>query len=84
MYSKRKILVCALVAGLLFTFAACKKNNSVAITIFEGEEVMRFGKNSDKPLDFDAIIIDEASMVDLVFLTRFANSRISPSLLLKR
>ena len=39
MYSKRKILVCALVAGLLFTFAACKKNNSVAVTILAKSEV---------------------------------------------
>lgn len=39
MYSKRKILVCALVAGLLFTFAACKKNNSVAVTIVAKSEV---------------------------------------------
>lgn len=40
----------------------------------EGEEVMRFGKNSDKPLDFDAIIIDEASMVDLMLMNALVSA----------
>ena len=36
---------------------------------------MRFGKNSDKPLDFDAIIIDEASMVDLMLMNALETLR---------
>jgi len=34
----------------------------------ENEEMMRFGKNSEDPLDYDAVIIDEASMVDLMLM----------------
>ena len=30
----------------------------------EGEDAMRFGKTAEDPLDYDAVIIDEASMVD--------------------
>lgn len=34
----------------------------------EDEEMMRFGKNEEDTLDFDAIIIDEASMVDILLM----------------
>lgn len=32
----------------------------------EGEDTMRFGKTAEDPLDYDAVIIDEASMIDLM------------------
>ena len=31
----------------------------------EGEDRMRFGRNEEDPLDHDAVIVDEASMIDL-------------------
>lgn len=34
----------------------------------EGEDAMRFGKTAEDPLDQDAIIIDEASMIDLMLM----------------
>jgi exodeoxyribonuclease V alpha subunit len=34
----------------------------------EGEDSMRFGKNEENPLRFDAIIIDEASMIDILLM----------------
>lgn len=36
---------------------------------FEEEEgTMRFGKTADDPLDYDAVIVDEASMIDLMLM----------------
>lgn len=34
----------------------------------ESENLMRFGKTKEDPLDFDAIIVDEASMIDLMLM----------------
>ena len=34
----------------------------------EGEDMMRFGKNGEEPLDYDVIIVDEASMIDLMLM----------------
>lgn len=34
----------------------------------EGEDSMRFGKNSEDQLEMDAIIIDEASMIDILLM----------------
>ncbi len=34
----------------------------------EGEDSMRFGKTGEDPLEFDAIIIDEASMIDILLM----------------
>ncbi len=34
----------------------------------EGDDAMRFGKNEESPLEFDAIIIDEASMIDILLM----------------
>ncbi|MGN0659110.1 MAG: ATP-dependent RecD-like DNA helicase [Emergencia sp.] len=34
----------------------------------EGEDVMRFGKTSEDPLDYDVVIVDEASMIDLLLM----------------
>ena len=31
----------------------------------EGEDMMRFGKDENDPLDYEAVIVDEASMIDL-------------------
>ena len=33
-----------------------------------GEDTMRFGKNSEDPLDYDVVIVDEASMIDLMLM----------------
>ena len=34
----------------------------------EDENGLRFGRNSENPLDYDAVIIDEASMIDLLLM----------------
>lgn len=34
----------------------------------ESEDMMRFGKTGEDPLDYDAVIIDEASMIDLLLM----------------
>ena len=34
----------------------------------ESEETMRFGKTAEDPLKYDAIIVDEASMIDLLLM----------------
>lgn len=34
----------------------------------EGEDTMRFGKTAEDPLDYNAVIIDEASMIDLMLM----------------
>ncbi len=34
----------------------------------EGEDTMRFGKTAEDPLDYNAVIIDEASMIDLILM----------------
>ena len=34
----------------------------------EGEDMMRFGKTSEDPLDYDVIVVDEASMIDLLLM----------------
>lgn len=34
----------------------------------ESENLMRFGKTGEDPLDYDAVIIDEASMIDLMLM----------------
>lgn len=34
----------------------------------EGEDMMKFGKTADEPLDYDVIIVDEASMIDLMLM----------------
>lgn len=36
----------------------------------EGIKSMTFGRNSDNPLDYDVVIIDEASMIDLMLMGR--------------
>lgn len=40
----------------------------------EGEDIMRFGKNSEDPLRYDAIIIDEASMIDILLMNGLLNA----------
>ena len=40
----------------------------------EGEDAMRFGKNSEDPLKYDAIIIDEASMIDILLMNGLLNA----------
>lgn len=34
----------------------------------EDSEVLRFGKTAENPLDYDAVIVDEASMIDLLLM----------------
>lgn len=34
----------------------------------EGEDMMRFGKTAEDPLDYDVVIVDEASMIDLLLM----------------
>ena len=34
----------------------------------EGEDTMRFGKTGEDPLQYDAVIIDEASMIDILLM----------------
>ncbi len=34
----------------------------------EGEDTMRFGKTSEDPLSYDAVIVDEASMIDILLM----------------
>ena len=34
----------------------------------ESENMMRFGKTREDPLDYDAVIVDEASMIDLLLM----------------
>ncbi|MDO5414382.1 MAG: ATP-dependent RecD-like DNA helicase [Bacillota bacterium] len=40
----------------------------------EGEDMMRFGKNKEDPLDYDAVIVDEASMIDLLLMNGLVNA----------
>lgn len=37
-------------------------------SFFESESSMRFGKNEENPLEYDVIIIDEVSMVDILLM----------------
>ncbi|MBQ9016190.1 MAG: ATP-dependent RecD-like DNA helicase [Firmicutes bacterium] len=34
----------------------------------EGEDGLRFGRNGENPLEYDAVIVDEASMIDLLLM----------------
>ncbi len=34
----------------------------------DSENMMRFGKTKEDPLDYDAVIVDEASMIDLILM----------------
>lgn len=40
----------------------------------EDEDVMRFGKTEENPLDYDAVIVDESSMVDLLLMNGLVNA----------
>ena len=40
----------------------------------ENEDMMRFGKNEENPLEFDAVIIDEASMIDILLMNAIVNA----------
>ena len=40
----------------------------------ESEDAMRFGKNEENPLEFDAVIIDEASMIDILLMNGIVNA----------
>jgi exodeoxyribonuclease V alpha subunit len=40
----------------------------------EGEDTMRFGKTSEDPMLYDAIIIDEASMIDILLMNGLLNA----------
>lgn len=40
----------------------------------ESENMMRFGKTEESPLEYDAVIIDEASMIDLVLMNALVSA----------
>lgn len=40
----------------------------------ESENTMRFGKTKEDPLEYDAVIIDEASMIDLLLMNGLVNA----------
>ncbi len=40
----------------------------------EGEDTMRFGKTEENPLEYDVIIIDEASMIDILLMNGIMNA----------
>jgi exodeoxyribonuclease V alpha subunit len=40
----------------------------------ESEDTMRFGKTEENPLEFDAVIIDEASMIDIILMNGIVNA----------
>lgn len=40
----------------------------------EEENVMRFGRTQENPLDYDAVIVDESSMVDLLLMNGLLNA----------
>ncbi len=41
---------------------------------FEDSEYLIFGRNIDNPLEYDAVIIDEASMIDLMLMNGLLNA----------
>ncbi len=41
---------------------------------YEGDDQMRFGKNAENPLDHDAVIVDEASMIDLLLMNALVSA----------
>ncbi len=40
----------------------------------EDEEFLKFERNAENPLDYDAVIIDEASMIDLLLMNALVNA----------
>lgn len=40
----------------------------------EDEEHLQFGRNAENPLEYDAVIIDEASMIDLLLMNGLVNA----------
>ncbi|MBQ3123069.1 MAG: ATP-dependent RecD-like DNA helicase [Firmicutes bacterium] len=40
----------------------------------EGDDAMKFGRNQENPLDYDAVIVDESSMVDLLLMNGLLNA----------
>lgn len=49
-------------------FEACTIHRLLEYYYSESEDTMRFGKTAEDPLDYDAVIIDEASMIDLMLM----------------
>ncbi|MCQ2546891.1 MAG: ATP-dependent RecD-like DNA helicase [Clostridia bacterium] len=40
----------------------------------DGKKIMRFGKDEENPLDYDAVVVDEASMIDLMLMNGLVNA----------
>ncbi len=40
----------------------------------ESEDAMRFGKNEEDPLEYDVVVIDEASMIDILLMNGVVNA----------
>lgn len=49
-------------------FLASTIHRLLEYSFIEDEDSLRFGRNRENPLDYDAVIIDEASMVDLLLM----------------
>lgn len=47
---------------------ACTVHRLLEYYYSEGEDLMKFGKTKEDPLDYDVVIVDEASMVDLMLM----------------
>ncbi|MGI6257488.1 MAG: ATP-dependent RecD-like DNA helicase [Anaerovoracaceae bacterium] len=54
--------------------AASTIHRLLEYSYFEGADEMRFGRNEENPLDMDVVIIDEASMVDLMLMNGLAKA----------
>ena len=54
--------------------AACTVHRLLEYFYDEGTGYMRFGKNAENPLDCNAVIIDEASMLDLMLTEALCNA----------
>lgn len=51
------------------------------LEVFSAEDMLSFGRNEDNPLDFDAVIVDEMSMVDTLIFNSFLKA-VKPGTLL--
>jgi len=55
-------------------FPASTVHRLLEYSFSEDEEILRFGRNAENPLEYDAIIVDEASMLDLLLMNGLVNA----------
>ena len=55
-------------------YAASTIHRLLEYTYFEEDENLQFGRNAENPLEYDAVIIDEASMIDLLLMNALLNA----------